>query len=397
MTFKINILKLTPLFVLFYSQVIAQTSEELINALYSENPLDVTFAIEAISEQQIYEALPAINELFESQPPFLQLAFLHALLVLDDADVETKALYVISIADEYANYDPPFKYDPLDAKAKATLVLIEMQNYSTVNYIFERIERDQPNYDGLSLTVLEIILNQYYPYEMQARTELENILNSLPYSSSEKYEAFCILIDKYGWQFQDQILDIFVNADYLPIKLKALEYLIQFNYSELNSLLKERIETEEYWSLRVDIADSLLQKFGEPSDLKTVIDYQPNEPNETAKSLIGFSIEEFIPPKPALNWSGLITKLISYTTEMYQYGWVANTQTRDYYITKLNLLNSQITSGRYKDACSTLNKALLVQIEKDLATNKITTEGYKFLHYYCVYIKEEFPGPLPCL
>ncbi|MCL4279729.1 MAG: hypothetical protein KJZ60_08615, partial [Ignavibacteriaceae bacterium] len=65
--------------------------------------------------------------------------------------------------------------------------------------------------------------------------------------------------------------------------------------------------------------------------------------------------------------------------------------------TKLNLLNSQITSGRYKDACSTLNKALLVQIEKDLATNKITTEGYKFLHYYCVYIKEEFPGPLPCL
>lgn len=398
MIMKNSLKKLTLLLIFLFSQLNAQSPEELIEALYSGNSLDVALAIQAINEQRVYEALPAINELFDSQPPFLQLEFLRTLLVLEDPEVATKAGYVISIADDYENFDPPLKYNSLDAKVEATLVLLELQNYSTVDYVFERINRDRPTYDAISITALELILNNLPTYEVQARLELENILTTYPDSSSNKHEAFCILVDKYGWQLQDIIINNFENVSSLPIKIKSFEYLTRFNYSGLNSLLKERISIEEFWSFRVDIADSLLTRFGEPSDLKAVIDYQPNEPDETASSLMAYSIDNFIPPKPdTLNWLGLITKLISYTSEMYSYQWIANTQTRDYYISKLNLLKSQIESGRLKDACNTVKKYLLAQIDNDLTQNNITTEGYKFLHYYSIYIRDDFSSPFqPC-
>ncbi|MFI5237187.1 MAG: hypothetical protein ACHQLA_04555, partial [Ignavibacteriales bacterium] len=141
--------------------------------------------------------------------------------------------------------------------------------------------------------------------------------------------------------------------------------------------------------LRANISDSLLLKCGEPNDLKTVIDYQPTEPDADVKTWMQFAIDEFIPPKPAtLNWNGLTTRLIDYTGEMYGYGWIADTETRDYYRSRLNSLKMEIQAGDMGQACSSVN-TLLAKMEQDLEESAITIEGYKFLHYYTIYIKEE--------
>lgn len=389
------------LFVTFINvQLRAQTPEELINELYSDKAWEVLSAIDAIQYLEIYEALPAINELFDSQPPFLQLSFLNASLTLNDPQVESKALDVISRADSFANYDSPFSYDPLEAKVEATFVLLHTQNYSTVNYIFDIIKRDGIRKINVTAFVsLEIILDNVPSAENEAKDILVRIWDNSE-DDSDRYFSMCALVEKYGAKMIDRVLISFIEDAYLPIRVVALEYLFDFNYSELDSLIKSRLALEPEWSFRTDIADSLLFRFGEPSDLKTVIDYQPNEPNETARSLMGFSIDEFIPPKPdSSDYNELCEKLISYTDELFQYGWIQNEETQDYYEQRLVEVNNSITSsGDINEACSIISSQIIPRAEQDLKDQIITEEGYKFLHYYTIYINEEFEkefGPCP--
>ena len=369
----------------------SQTHEDLINDLYSKNALDVMSAIYTIVEEDIYEALPAINEVFDSQPPFLQISFLNAMLDLNDPQVEAKAFEVISRADSFANYDPLLSYDPLKAKVEATFVLIHKQNYSTVNYIFDIIERDGiSKIDPTAFVSLDIILNNVPAFEIKTKDILIQIWDNGK-DDSHRYFSMWSLCEKYGVEMQSRIIYSFQNDIDLPTRFLALEYLFKQKYAGLNSLLKTQLIQDRTGVFRTAIADSLLQKFGEPSDLKAVIDYQPNEPDETARSLMGYAIDDFIPPKPdSLNWSGLVTKLLSYTDELFQYGWIKNEETRNYYIHKLNAVNKAIENDSpTAEACIIINEQMLPQVEQDLKTELITTEGYKYLHYYTINIKDE--------
>lgn len=382
--------------IFFYENNFAQSFEWCLDSLYSENYVTKCEAIDCVNGFEPEGATEVLVDLIELQQPYLQTRFLSTLYNLGYEDVSTQAYGLISRADEFAN-DPEYPSDPLEAKVLATAILIYKEDYSTVEYVFEQLNQGEITENKiLAIHLLRYIMDNVPSYKQEAKNILMNALNNE--SEDIRYYSLLYLAEEFGEEMNDELVENFVNSNDSPTKMMALKHLCINNYSELNLLLKQQLESEESSSLRIDIADSLLLRFGEPSDLKAVIDYQPNEPDYTASKLMGYSIDEFIPPKPAsLNWSGLIKKLISYTNEMYSYQWIANTQTRDYFISKLNLLNSQIALGRFKDACNTLNKDLLARIDKDLTSNNITTEGYKFLHYYCVYIKEEFPGPLPCL
>jgi len=377
-------------YIFFSGLSFAQSYQECLDSLYSENYGTKIFAIECINDFKPDGAVDVLIELMEEQQPFLQIQFLNALYSLEYENVETEAYELISRADDFDD-DPEYPWDPLDAKVFATAILVYKGDYTTIDYVFDMLSQNSE--DALSFRLLPYIMDNVPSFEQEAKNILITKLDDV--DEYFRYYALLHLADKYGEEMNSELIDKFVNDSDLPTRKLALEYLFINNYSELNSLLKQQLELEQEPSLRIDIADSLLQKFGEPSDLKAVKDYQPNEPDETARSLMSYSIDEFIPPKPAsLNLLGKVTKLISYVSEMYTYQWIANTQTRDYYITKLNLLKSQIESGRYQDACKTVNNDLLARIETDLAASNITTEGYKFLHYYCVYIKEDFPQGL---
>lgn len=348
-----------------------------------------------IQNNNLIEYTSAIEErMFAQSEPYIIYEYMRTLYVLESENLESYALEFIEFADNFPNMEP--SDDPLRAKVYATHILFTLNNYSTSDYAFEIINRDFPKVNSDAQDIMVLALRNVPELREQARIELLRMIDNCP-DNFVRFYSLDVLKDYYEHDFINYFLDWFENDTYAPIRMRCLAYLSELHYSQLDPLLKSRLSQDPDWSLRIMIADSLLLNFGEPSDFKAVIDYHPNEPDETASSLMAYSIDEFIPLKPdTLNWSGLITKLISYISEMYSYQWIANTLTRDYYISKLNLLNSQITLGRYKDACNTLNKDLLARIEKDLISNYITTEGYKFLHYYCVYIKEEFPGPLAC-
>lgn len=225
-----------------------------------------------------------------------------------------------------------------------------------------------------------------------------NILENAEYETN-RFIALEHLIGSAGTEAITNIVNAFVNNSKSSIKLLAFEGLIKLNYQELNSLFITRLSLDSDEVIRLLIADKLLIKFGAPSDLKAIIDYQPNEPDETTKSLMEYSINHFIPPKPdTLDWNELTTKLITYTGELFQYGWIANQQTKDFYTTKLQDLITLINQTNEIDsACTIINSKLLPQAEQDLQQALITTEGYKFLHYYTLYINEEIEEELgPC-
>jgi hypothetical protein len=102
---------------------------------------------------------------------------------------------------------------------------------------------------------------------------------------------------------------------------------------------------------------------------------------------MGYSINEFIPPKPdTLNWNELTSRLIDYVEEMYGYGWMADEETMVYYQDNLTTLNESTSQD---ESCAIINEKLIPEIEADLQEGSITNEGYKFLHYYTIYIKGE--------
>ncbi len=303
-------------------------------------------------------------------------------------DVSNQAYELISRADEFAN-DPEYPSDPLEAKVLATAILIYKEDYSTVEYVFELLNQGEISTDKmLAIHLLHYIMENVPSYRQEAKNILLGALNIE--DEDIRYYSLLYLAEGFGEEMNEELVENFVNSDDLPTKMMVFKYLCLNNYNELNSLLKQQLELEEEMSLRVDIADSLLFRFGEPSDLKAIIDHQPNDPDETAKSLMAFSIDKFIPPKPdTLNWLELTTKLISYTDELYQYGWIQNEEIRDYYVQQLNAVNEALVNNEIEEACATINNQILPQSEQDLKEQLITTEGYKFLHYYTIYIKEE--------
>ena len=379
------------IFIYLFSTIYSysQDFENCIDSLYSQNFLTKLFAVECVTDLKNYKALNTLGELLESQPPYLQIQFLNALYTLEDPNIQTVAHELISRADTF-DEDPEYPYDPLEAKVFATRILVNIGDFSTIEYVFDQLNGNEITYNNIiAFHLLPDIMANMPNYKDEAKNILLNELDNE--NVDIRYYALLYLAEEFGEEMNNELRNKLINDNDLPTKIMALEHLFINNYSELNSLLKQQLELEEEPSLRIDIADSLLQKFGEPSDLKAVIDYQPNEPDETARSLMRYSIKEFIPPKPdTLGYYDLSKRLISYTDEMFGYDWIHNKETRDYYAERLTEVYESIeNTGEIGYACSIINERILPQVERDRAEELITSEGYKFLHYYTIYIKEE--------
>jgi hypothetical protein len=392
---KINFL----LLLLFFSSISWAQCDvgELTNLLHSADVHDRIDAAQRIADCNLIELIPVLEErIYAEEYLYAAHRMLFALAKLDSDNLEQIALDFIDNVDNLTLRTPD---DPLSSKVFASQVLFNLQNYSTIDYIFQIVERDRPEFNVLTIFILIQFLNNVdlTQYREYAKTELLNYLNT-----DADYIVRSLVLDRLAVNFGTQVIEVILDKVYNEqewiLRSTALKSLLNINYLNSRSVFYERLQDDPHRDIRWEISDSLLCYFGEPQDLKKILDYYPNEPDSIVRKYMQHSANVFIPPKPhILNWSGMITKLIAYTNEMFTYEWIVNTQTRDYYISKLDLLKIQIESRRYKDACTTLNNDLLARIETDLGVNNITIEGYKFLHYYCVYLKEDFTQTLyPC-
>lgn len=392
----IHILILLKIF--FLSNFILCQNDPLIEALDNPNVLIRQRALFRVQDEMLSQYASALEErIFVQSEPFMIEEYLNTLNIIRSEHLESLALEFIDFTDNFNEMEPP--RDPLEAKVFATTVLFNVDNYSTSEFIFELLDRDWPLINITAYNLLEKVIINVPQYESTAKSKLINIIDNSENNEFRSYSISC-LERNYGEEYLSKYVSLFQNDSYWVVRHKCIEYLIKYNYVELNPLLKTRLVTDPYWVLRNTIANTLLLVYGKPSDLKAVIDYQPNEPDETARSLMAYSITHFIPPKPeGLSYNDLFLRLISYTDELFQYSWIENEETRDYYAQILTETYKSIEStGEIGEACAIIDERILQQLEQDLAEELITIEGYKFLHYYTIYIKEgieeEF-GPCP--
>ena len=355
--------------------------------------------LELIVENNDQGAIDTLHSLILEQTPYIQLCYLKTLSLLNDQDILSYCNDFIYRADNFQQHE--YMEDPLEMKVEATKLLIENNDFTTINYIFQFFDLYKPDFNSLQKDILSLfpVIALNIPSTSSAIKEDLIFVFTNSDIDINRFEALVFLDSIFGYTIIDQLVDAVDDSDY-SVRSFSLNKLNEYKYVGFNELLKERLLIDPSRSMRTKISQLLLSDFGEPADLKSVIDYHPTETHPTSKSLIGFYIQKFIPPKPdTLDWNELTTTLITYTDELFQYGWIANQQTKDFYSNKLEDIITIINETNEIDsACTIINSQLLPQAEQDLQQELITTEGYKFLHYYTIYIKEEIKeefGPCP--
>ena len=353
-------------------------------------------ALNIIINENLVEFIPEIQRrLFEQPTLELQFSFLDALANLQDLEIEQWTLSFIETADNFQ-----YPEDPLFYKVQATEILFSIDNFSSVEYVFDLLNRDPNFVDQTCLTLMkEIIVLNLPQWNSEATAELVRIFNSVNIDNSFRNSSLRILYETNYNDILNLSLSAVLNDVYPEIRFYANGILNESNYPGLHDLYVQQLSAESEAYIRSTYATSLLILFGKPSDLKLIIDYQPGEPDKISREFVAITIEDFIPPKAdSLSYNDLCEKLISYTEEIFQYGWIRNENTRDYYVQRLTELTNSIKStGENSEACSIINEQIIPQVEQDMKDKLITKEGYKFLYYYSIYIKEEIEEEFdPC-
>ena len=366
--------------------------DTLLNYLNDADIWKRGMALAKIKQDNLTGFIPVLEEeIFKQSEPVMIKDFLETLDVLDAGEIVPITYQFIEMADGFADMYPPA--DPLEMKVIATEILFKRGDYSTAHYVFELAEREYLFNERTRLIVISMlgsIINELPSHENQAKEMLLQALNNSP-NAKVRSMPLSFLSGKYGSQLIGLYVTLSQNDSDWLLRLQAIKSLRASNYIQLNGFLRDRLLSDNQPELREWVGTYLLNWFGEPSDYKYLQDYSPDEPDSATKEGISLELVTFIPPKPAsLNWQEMITRLVSYTDELFQYNWIKNEKTRDYYNQKLNSVNEAIENNNpTAESCTIINEQILPQTEQDLKEQTITSEGYKFLHYYTIYIKEE--------
>ena len=374
--------------ILFYHTFIsAQSNQEFVNNLYSDDFLLKFSSILVIEKDSIIEALPVLNELIESQPPLMQKEFLSAMAALGDPNLYED---VLAFMQRSSNFDQgEYPLDSIDANVFGTSLLFSMNDFSTYHYIFASLKQTAESVNITAFNMLKYIIDFVPEKEDSAKQFLIDFWDN---STDDYYRSSAMrdLVERYGLEFTDRLIYTFEN-DSMPLKISAFEFLSSLKYSGLQQLLRSRLPIEESWSFRATISDTLLKKYGLPTDLKIVKDYQPTEPNSTARSYMNHSLKKFIPPKPDSTVTALVMTdtLISYNNQLYNYQWITSDSLHSNYSTRLQTIRDYIANSNYTSAQTEIDD-MQTSVEENYNSPSplLTTEGWKFLHYYLEYIGE---------
>jgi len=360
-------------------------------------------ALKIIENEQLVEYIQALEELiFNQETLYLQYSFLYTLDALDEPSTYDLALQYYDGIDLFDPEPPYDEFDnKLEAKARINKLLFKYNDYTKVEDIFNYLQYEvSPKRYKIVIDELQFVAENIPSYYSQAVYWILYILNNAVNEISIRMTALKILNQINYSEINNLCLNILNNLDENPdIKYVSLKILFERGFPELKSVLTERVLNDASDFIRFKSGSGLLQVFGLPSDLKFIIDYYPSEPDEDTRGLFKIIVTEFIPPKPeTTDIVEMINNLISYTDESFGYQWIEE-EAYNYYIERLNSLIREVEEQNYEEACRLINEDLLSRIEQDYNDyGTLTVEGYKFLHYHTVYIKEELNNQFyPCI
>ncbi|MBI5661782.1 MAG: hypothetical protein HZC46_06525 [Ignavibacterium album] len=364
-------------------------NEELINEFISSiMPEERAYGCNLIAQCQLFDYKDELLKIFENEdfvyPATAQLLALEGLGYNDISSLAENFLERIDgmISDAYV--------DVLESKVIATRILIRHNNFSSFNFLNQIVDRDRPNLTFETVYCLLQVLTTGTQYTEYAKTELINLV-----FNANEYLLRAATLKGLAKHPDREVLNMLIsvsqnNADW-SLRNIASQILLTDYYNTQQELLRSLTSSDPEKTNRLTLNRRLLSDWGLPADLFTITENLQKETDHDVITGLNYLIQNFIPPKPdTLGYYDLCIRLISYTDEMFGYDWIHNQETRDYYAERLTEVYQSIeNTGEISYACSIINERILPQVEQDRAEELITSEGYKFLHYYTIYIKEE--------
>lgn len=179
--------------------------EDPIQGLYSQDENIVIEAINEIISDSIYQAIPHLIDLIESEPPFIQMDILRALSFFRHESAIPHAKRIIESADELFGTD--LMLNPSKARLIATVVLFNFEDYSTVSYIFELIDISKPSLSRDAIVLLPFVYKKIPELAERSISELFYAYQNSNYDKSLKYFTFSELAELNYDSFRPEIIN----------------------------------------------------------------------------------------------------------------------------------------------------------------------------------------------
>jgi hypothetical protein len=382
------------------SQSLTPAERQQIIAKLDSSDKNVRFeALDNIYKYKISEALPKIEQNFwKEDVPHQRFSFM-ALEAFHSANLHTLARAFYDSAEILARKEPFIILDPLELKVTATYYLHKTGDYSTTPCIFEFLRRGNKTRNPFAQKTLKSVIKNVPEYADSAKVELIRVTRE-PNFMASRIKAMYDLVELYGQEMYPEIVNMIIDSGDSGggSRLMALELLYKMNYPGLHDLLKDRLSKEVAPAYRGEIADSLLLHYGGIDDYLLVKNYIDQEVNPTIKSLLGFSIRDFIPVRPnaILNVLQLIDLLESTSLQVKSYNWFGD-QSFEIELKsclssakgKLTINDSLNCARQIRIFQQRINEEYIDSLDND--GKFVTIEGWKFLCYNAQYILDRLP------
>jgi hypothetical protein len=380
-----KILKLLLLMLIFSIPVIAQQQPNpFIPQLSDENKRVRMTALNRICLFNMAYLGDELKELmqYENEGDVL-IAYLETLYCLDYPDIKPLAENVQQRIDEL--FPQPDKN--YLARLDVSFILLSCGDLSGEDIILDYIENSSTTWVNATNS-LHYLLKGNSMRREEIKQHLKRIIMEHRPSGYHNYSALVI----FSTEFSDpDVIPFLISVLEEPeiesiVRVVAAEFLLKKN-CYCNPVFRDRIVNDPDKYLRQNIAGLLIDKYGSPSDLKYLIDYIPNEPDPLIAEVMSIYVKNFIPPHPDdLSTVEKIERLKPYVEELYQYEWISDHETYAALSGEAVMISELYNQQDIMELCTALNK-FLSNVE-DSYREYLTNEGYKFLHYTAVYIKE---------
>lgn len=260
-----------------------------------------------------------------------------------------------------------------------------------MHYVQEMIDKTRPDYDIPAFMLLHSIAKKVPEWEQWAKNEL---IYAATNATDNLFRIYAVtwLLSIYGEEMFPLAVEAARNDPEWGNRDSFIGDLVNNNYTDIHNFLKERLYADPYGTVRWSIADFLINSvYGQPSDYKFVLDYLPTEIDTNTAYSISSDLYYNEIPKPDSTVTALVMTdtLISYNNQLYNYQWITSDSLHSNYSTRLQTIRDYIANSNYTSAQTEID-AMKASVEENYNSPSplLTTEGWKFLHYYLEYIGE---------
>lgn len=379
-------------------EVTPEQRQQVLRDLDDPNPFVRSAAIDDAAKYGIVEAIPIIEQKIWNQAAGGVAMMLRALDLLDDPNLYSIARALIDSAETMGT-----KWrdsgEALAIKVAATRILFKFDDFSSTQYVFDILKDTNTVYKAGAQYLLKSVVRSVPAYADSARIELLRIARQAPLDL-DRWGALGDLVELFGQEMFIEIVHTFMSDPDASNRFEAMRMLFQLQYPQLNQLLRARLSQEVVSAYRGAIAESLLVRYGSPSDYDFVTQHLLSETHPTEQALISRAIQSFKPRIPSSNISVfvMIDTLVSTKNQTAALDWLSDAFFASELEDNLQSARSYLSLGDSLK-CTQQVKAFQFKVDEEYKdsldgdSRSVTVEGWKFLYYNAQYILDRLPSP----